>query len=319
MRADQLHPIELMLWIICPISCSLASNPSPYRPDPGMDSRLGNPTRSQLRNRNELAWNHAICTFLGGLTEFFFVTTASWHFNASLLCWMLIKHGSNKAKKYWPLFHIYAWGSGSWDRSTRGGEEDVMGDALIECWFGPLYPDLRIWCFYIWLWLQFLLITAWGTEHSLHTTEISSQSHGELFETSQSNLDVLGTVKEGEIVDSSVQEKHTTMLQSVKADTLDRGLNRSKSRAEIVCHKEVTAVDPPVMVIQKRTNLSRIVFRGGIIGLSFLISWTPPTALRVFGLLNWNPPEWLAMLGGLGLATSGLWNPIIYFYFRRSI
>ncbi|ORY39159.1 hypothetical protein BCR33DRAFT_720392 [Rhizoclosmatium globosum] len=258
----------------------------------------------------------SLCTAFGAIHEFFLITTASWHLNASLLCWIVVKRGDKGVSKYWRYFHIYAWGTGmlftlaSFIAGAFLQRGNVMGDATFECWFGPLYADLRIWCFYFWIWLQFGLIVA--TYIVLAFTAFTVERDLQTFQQSSNDTVRLAFSSTPSVVSTNISSDNVSAanILSVKSSTQNLSNVIAVSGTHAKTYKNPTIGD-------ETSVLSRVVVRGTIVGTGFVLFWSIPTALRVMGFMNLKTPFWLTLLAGISLGASGLCNPAVYFVFRK--
>ncbi|KAJ3390919.1 hypothetical protein HDU84_006763 [Entophlyctis sp. JEL0112] len=119
--------------------------------------------------------NPDLCTALGAIMQYSLLSTSTWSFLVSLLCYVTIAYSDDQANKLKLFFYLYGWGiplvsvcglfslQAAWQRGT------IFGDATFECWISPAYLDLRVDMFYIPLWIQFAMTT---TTYGLTVTHI---------------------------------------------------------------------------------------------------------------------------------------------------
>ncbi|ORY39160.1 hypothetical protein BCR33DRAFT_720393 [Rhizoclosmatium globosum] len=256
---------------------------------------------------------HALCTFFGINHQFFLISTASWQFNASIVCWIAVIYGNQSVTRYWPYFHTYAWGSGIVFTTSlfigsailKRGE--VMGDGTYACWISPLYLDFRIWSFFDWIWLQFILIM--GSYSSM--AFMASRAERSLAHVRRSSItaDERNMEKEQKTFgprsgSSDSQSKSNSDHDRSKRISLSSKSGRGEGLLAIAVNESLRHDVKIVMITEHNSNLSRIAVRGVIIG-------------TVLGFMGIKTPDWLAIATSISLGTSGLWNPVVYFVFRR--
>ncbi|KAJ3074677.1 hypothetical protein HDU98_010567 [Podochytrium sp. JEL0797] len=256
---------------------------------------------------NGIAGDEGVCTFVGVTFQFFINSSSCWSLLIPLYCYITIMYSSGTADDWWYYFHAYGWGvpavltalafvfQAAWNRGN------VMGDATYECWISSKYPELRVGLFYAPLWIHFGLIIA------IFACIFAKIRHVEK-QLSESTNSATGSKLGHHSKQSSNSVTGGGSKLGLPSTHTSNSATGSKLGLPVSSH-------PKSRSTTKQPRNNRIVlWKSSCLALGFLITWTPATAGRIIGLVPGAVvPEWLSILVGLCFATSGFWNPVIFY------
>ncbi|KAJ3048555.1 hypothetical protein HK097_010439 [Rhizophlyctis rosea] len=234
-----------------------------------------------------------LCTLQAFTFQTFYLAGVCWSGAVAISLILVVRFRVDPSDlgRYERWYHLACWGIPgtisivyltAWKMFGRGR---VFGDATFWCWITDAYPELRVYVFFIPMWVIFLFnistysyvgITLWRTKKRL-----AQAAHG--------------------------SDYYSSNTSSVNVSTVSYPPSQNtQSGASASAQKTKTKWDQTVR---------RYVQRTAIYLIAFIITWTPGTVNRIQNLLYPSDPwYWLFVVHAIFLPGGGFIESIIYFY-----
>ncbi|TPX64576.1 hypothetical protein CcCBS67573_g08377 [Chytriomyces confervae] len=267
------------------------------------------------------------CFYLGIACQLFANAVSFMSVIISLYVYLSIIYRRGVAERYWYYYHGYVYGMSAiltgllFVMQAILGRGPVIGEATLECWISEEYPDLRVYLFYLPLWINSAFIFAIYARILLFLRSHRKTKNDENIRT--------GVIPAAPATDvTSHPEK---ISQSNQENTSSRifPISASGSNAPSLSRKTMVASSPPAPTILTIPSIPRshktgksavsrgnklLLIMAGVTAIGFIISWMPVSSRRLLNLFTASDaPYWWIVLSAVGLSTLGFWNAGIFF------
>ncbi|ORY37811.1 hypothetical protein BCR33DRAFT_854563 [Rhizoclosmatium globosum] len=212
------------------------------------------------------------CNVMAIVDQFAYTSSTSWNLMISVYCYVTIFRNQTVADRLWLWYHMYAHilsiltttcmfiGQAILKRGP------VLGKGLTACWITANYPELRVYLFYVPIWIHFGIM-ALGIETAIAAPD------------SDGSLEPLST-------SLNISEKTVISTDAVKAVTAKSFLDEATRK---------------------------LLVRASLIAIGFLFSFGPASVARIMTMYGASAPNWLQAWSTFGMASSSLWNVLVFF------
>ncbi|ORY53919.1 family A G protein-coupled receptor-like protein [Rhizoclosmatium globosum] len=294
-----------------------------------------------------------LCTIVGGVAQFTFNAVTFWSFCISLYCYITVHYRPMVANRYWVFFHLYSWGLAALSVIIMFwvGGWNIVGDATFECWISSERKDLRVWLFYVQLWVHFFLLmllfigifrkiqrvreAGIETRIAPKVNELEARaevpdieelkacdsrrntlSHGKnlVVLLNDSTAATRNNSRMGSVVDFKVLDISQDLQLTGETQKPAQGSSSSRRGSGLSVLFPLSRRTTITTIGKKRVVHFKLILRATMIGFGFLVTWIPPTILRVWDLTGHSKvPHWLLIWTAVCFATSGLWNSGVFY------
>ncbi|KAI8610950.1 hypothetical protein BC830DRAFT_699840 [Chytriomyces sp. MP71] len=288
--------------------------------------------------------NAPLCTIFGFLHEFVDVCGTCLVVCITHLCYKTVERGSKAAAalRWWyfaysfvtPLLFITLL----WIAATILNRGTLMGNATYECWISAAYPELKVAFIYPLLWIHMVVIVIiytriyqktqssayelsgiWGST-GYNTTTIASRHERGVDAVLSDNPGLAITVLSGSStvppaakIQTISKSRRPSLTKNDNALSLSLQEHLPPTFPEASLQRKITTKSVKMDTEkQMRRSLNRLILKGSLIAIGFVISWTPATIVRVMQLFNIPVPYWMIVCAGICLAMTGLMNASVY-------
>ncbi|KAI8823265.1 hypothetical protein BJ741DRAFT_715177 [Chytriomyces cf. hyalinus JEL632] len=264
------------------------------------------------------------CFYLGLACQLFANAVTFMSFIISLYVYLSIIYRPVVAERYWYFYHAYVWGMSAiltgllFVMQAISGRGPVIGEATLECWISEEYRDLRVYLFYLPMWINSAFIFAIYARILLFLRSHRKTKNDE-------------NIRTGVIPAAPATNVTSHPEKNSQENTCSRifSISAPGSNAPSLSRKTVVASSPPAQMILTlpsvprslktgKSSVSRgnklLLIKAGVTAAGFIISWMPVSARRLYNLFTANDaPYWWIVLSAVGLSTLGFWNAGIFF------
>ncbi|KAI9327435.1 hypothetical protein BDR26DRAFT_875460 [Obelidium mucronatum] len=266
------------------------------------------------------------CTVMGTIAQFSYVASTSWNLMISVYCYMTIFKNPAYANNLWLWYHTYSWGLAllltvlmfvGAQVLQRG---PVLGVGPTACWINSNYLDLRVYLFYVPIWIHFgytLFIYGhilWKVDAVLGRRSLPGGVHVQ--ESAAMVHQTVGPPAADVVVEGALMRSSdaTIFYEQHQESSCKGGLQRHHR------HHDSDGSDDQLEEQQQQHGSKQVsevnqklLVRAGLIAVGFLVSFGPASVARILAMHSKHVPHWLTLWSTAGMASSSLWNVSVFF------
>ncbi|KAI9337489.1 hypothetical protein BDR26DRAFT_1008475 [Obelidium mucronatum] len=258
-----------------------------------------------------------LCMSFGVVYQFAVTAVSCWTMVLSIFCYLTITYSPSVAKKYWICYHCYVWGSSLFYAcilllvQVTSKANNVLGDSTFECWISNQYPILRIALFYVLLWIHFIIILCL---YGLMIRRVASVSAEACEESSSAQNHAVTTASISTTNTSNsistTGKSQRSFVDSAFNVTAALSLAHAPPVPSLPLDRKASVQGGEPLVgmlnIGPAESKKRMLGRGGIVAIGFLLSWTPATVHRIASVwYNLEVPFWFNAMVAVSFGVSG--------------